>query len=80
LEIENKNTRKHIMGSIVNAASLGRVGIGIGFTAEVTETFPTILNYLSFLKNVEKNGYDTCKFLVLTIEQMEDLITNIHNE
>lgn len=79
-EIENKNTRKHIMGSVVNAASLGRVGIGIGFTRDVTETFLRILNYLSFLRNVEKNGYDTCNFLVLTVEQMEMLISNINNE
>jgi hypothetical protein len=78
-EIENKNTRKHILGSVVNAASLGRVGIGIGFPPDVTETFLRILNYLSFLKNVEKNGYDTCNFLVLTIDQMEALIQNIHN-
>lgn len=80
IEIENKNTRKHIMGSIVNAASLGRVGIGIGFTSEVTETFLRILNYLSFLTNVEKNGYDTCNFLVLTVAQMDNLLATIHED
>jgi hypothetical protein len=76
IEIENKNSRKHIMGSVVNAASLGRVGIGIGFTKDVTSTFLRIINYLSFLKNVEKNGYDTCNFLVLTIDQMNSIIRN----
>ncbi len=74
IEIENLNSRKHILGSIVNAASLGRIGIGIAFTEKTLKTFLRIINYLSFLKNVEKNGYDTVNFLVLTIDQMEELL------
>ncbi|MEY4964023.1 MAG: hypothetical protein RLZZ323_1342 [Bacteroidota bacterium] len=27
IEIENENSKKHIMGSLINAASLGRIGI-----------------------------------------------------
>jgi hypothetical protein len=74
IEIENLNSRKHIMGSIVNAASLGRIGIGVGFNPRAMKSFLRIINYLSFLKNVEKNGYDTVNFLVLTIDQMEALL------
>mgnify|MGYP001811224897 CR=1 FL=1 len=55
IEIENTSTKKHIMGSIVNAASLGRVGIGIGYEEKALKAFLRIVNYLSFLKKVEKN-------------------------
>ena len=73
-EIENKNSKKHIMGSIVNAASLGRVGIGIAFTESTLRTFCRILNYLSFLRRVGKNTYDTTNFFVLTIDQINELL------
>lgn len=70
LEIENTSTKKHIMGSMINAASLGRIGIGVAFNESVMRTFLRILNYLAFLKRVEKNTYDTTNFLILTKEQL----------
>lgn len=73
-EIENKNSKKHIMGSVVNAASLGRVGIGIAFNQSTLRTFCKILNYLSFLRRVEKNSYDTTNFIVLSMEQVKQLL------
>ncbi|MBS1555279.1 MAG: hypothetical protein ACK5RG_01225 [Cyclobacteriaceae bacterium] len=75
IEIESKNSRKHIMGSIVNAASLGRIGIGVGYDMAAVRTFLRIINYLSFLKDVGKNTYETGNFLVLTKEQMFELTT-----
>lgn len=73
-EIENNNSKKHILGSIVNAASLGRVGIGVAYNDRTLRTFIRILNYLGFLKRVEKNTYDTTNFLIITKEQMETLL------
>lgn len=75
IEIENKNSRKHIMGSVVNAASLGRIGIGVGYDKAVVRTFLRIINYLSFLKDVGKNTYEIGNFLVLIKEQMIELAT-----
>jgi len=75
-EIENINSKKHIMGSIINAASLGRVGIGIAYSENALKTFTRILNYLSFLKQVEKNTYDTTNFLIITKEQMVAILNN----
>ena len=46
------------MGSLINAASLGRAGIGIAYNDSVKRTFVRIMNYLRFLKRVEKNTYD----------------------
>ena len=73
-EIENKNSKKHIMGSLINAASLGRIGIGIAYSEKTFRTFIRILNYLGFLKRVEKNTYDTTNFLIITKEQMITLL------
>ena len=74
IEIENSSTRKHIMGSMINAASLGKTGIGIAYNEQVLKTFIRILNYMGFLKRVEKNTYDTTNFLVVTKEQFQDII------
>ena len=74
IEIENTSTKKHIMGSMVNAASLGRIGIGIAYNDSVKRTFVRILNYLGFLKRVEKNTYDASNFLIITKEQLEILL------
>jgi len=40
----------------------------------VKRTFVRILNYLGFLKRVEKNTYDATNFLILTKEQIENLL------
>lgn len=74
IEIENTSTKKHIMGSMINAASLGRVGIGIAYNDSVKRTFVRIMNYLGFLKRVEKNTYDTTNFLIVTKEQIESIL------
>ena len=75
IEIENSSSKKHIMGSMINAASLGRLGIGIAYNDSVKKTFLRILNYLAFLKRVEKNTYDTTNFLILTKEQFQECIS-----
>lgn len=76
IEIENTSSKKHIMGSLVNAASLGRVGIGVAYTDSVKRTFIRILNYMAFLRRVEKNTYDTTNFLIVTKDQFEAVLQN----
>ncbi|MFT3934489.1 MAG: hypothetical protein QM726_12780 [Chitinophagaceae bacterium] len=76
IEIENENSKKHIMGSLINASSLGRVGIGVAYSEKTFRTFIRILNYLAFLKRVGKNTYDTTNFLIVKKDQMVDLISN----
>ena len=74
IEIENTSTKKHIMGSMINAASLGRVGIGVAYNESVLRTFVRMLNYMGFLKRVEKNTYDTTNFLIVTKDQFRDIV------
>ena len=75
-EIENKNSRKHIMGSIVNASSLGRIAIGVAYKESVTKVFIRILNYLSFLESVDKTSYNTTNFLIITKEQLLSILND----
>lgn len=74
IEIENTNSKKHMMGSIINAASLGRIGIGVAYCDAALRTFLRILNYLAFLKSVGKNTYNTNNFLVLSSTQFSRLL------
>src|SRR5690606_11867689 len=74
VEIENTSTKKHIMGSIVNAASLGRIGIGIGFCEEAYRAFIRIVNYLTWLKEVGKSSYPVGNFFVLRKTQFAEIL------
>lgn len=74
IEVENKNSKKHFIGSLINAASLGRIGIGIAYNDSALRTFIRIMNYLGFLKRVEKNTYDTSNFLLVTKNQFSHLL------
>jgi hypothetical protein len=60
----------------VNAASLGRIGIGVAYNDRTLRTFVRLLNYLGFLKRVGKNTYKTTNFLILTKDQLESIIDN----
>jgi hypothetical protein len=77
IEIENENSRKHIMGSLLNAASLGRIGIGIAFNESSFNSFKMIWSYQGFLRDVGKNAYDTTNFLIVTKEQADEILESI---
>lgn len=79
IEIENENSKKHIMGSLINAASLGRIGIGVAYSEKTMRTFIRIMNYLGFLRRVEKNTYDTTNFLIISKDQMQTILTQIND-
>ncbi len=79
IEIENENSKKHIMGSLINAASLGRIGIGVAYTDKTMRTFIRIMNYLGFLRRVEKNTYDTTNFLIVSKNQMQNILNEINH-
>lgn len=78
IEIENENSKKHIMGSLINAASLGRIGIGVAYTVKTMRTFIRIMNYLGYLRKVKKNTYDTTNFLIVSKNQIHDILTELN--
>ncbi len=72
VEIENKVSRKHILGGFVNASALGRVAILIPWTSEKLKAFVKLRNYLGFLASVGKNTFKTDNILILTREQLDE--------
>ncbi|MEY4964022.1 MAG: hypothetical protein RLZZ323_1341 [Bacteroidota bacterium] len=42
-------------------------------------TFIRIMNYLCFLRRVEKNTYDTTNFLIISKDQMQTILTQIND-
>lgn len=77
IEIERGNTNpKHILGSLFNASSLGRLGIAVAWDEERLETFIRIQQYLNFLREHKKNFFSTANILFILRDQFEHAITN----
>jgi len=55
IEVENKNSRKHRLGSLVNASALGKTGIIVASSDRVFTSFVKIRKYLAFLNQAQKN-------------------------
>lgn len=65
IEIENKGSRKHRLGSIVNAAAVGKVGIVVAFTIESRNSLIKLRKYLRFIKAVQKIQEDISKNVII---------------
>lgn len=78
VEVENKPpSRKHLLGSTINAVALGRVGLLIGFSEEVVVKFLRCLKYLNFLKSVKKSSIEFKNGLVLSKDQFIEILEGI---
>lgn len=77
IEIENKVSRKHLIGGLVNASALGRIGILIPWTPEKLKAFLKLRNYLKFLGRVGKNTFKTANVLILTKDQLDDCLRQL---
>lgn len=69
IEIENRVSRKHLIGGAVNASALGRIGVIIAWTPRMLKAAVKLRRYLAFLSNVGKNTFDTTNLLILDKEQ-----------
>jgi len=58
IEIENKSSRKHRIGSILNASAIGKIGIIVAWDDKVMISLSKIRRYLNFLKDVRKLSED----------------------
>jgi hypothetical protein len=69
LEIENAVTRKHLLGGVVNACALGRLGILVAWTDPMLRAAFGTRKYLAFLGGVGKPSVNISNLLVLSREQ-----------
>ena len=67
IEIEDKVSRKHLIGSAINAMALGRLGIVVACTSDKLKTFVRQRRYLWFLSRA--TNLDTDNLLILNREQ-----------
>lgn len=74
IEIENKVSRKHIVGGLINASALGRIAVLIAWTPDKLKAFIKLKNYLNFLSLVEKNSFRTDNILILDKNQFKALV------
>jgi hypothetical protein len=74
IEIENKVSRKHLMGGAINAAALGRIGVAIGWTTEKVRAFIKLRSYLLYLSQVGKNTFHPYNLIVVSRDQMMNAI------
>lgn len=79
IEIESKSpTRKHKMGSIINASALGRVGIVIGMDEYTVKVMIRILGYLKFLASVEKPTFKPDNIFIVSKDQIIRILSEDH--
>ena len=74
IEIENKNTRKHRLGSILNASALGKVGIVVGWDEKVTESLVKYrITWTSFGNTIQMAGHFQNAMIIERSVFLEDL-------
>lgn len=75
IEIENKVSRKHLMGGIMNAVALGHLGLAVGWTADKVRAMFRARAYLHFLEAVDKPTLLVRNLLILSREQADQVFS-----
>lgn len=71
IEIENKVSRKHLLGGTFNAMALGRIGILVGWTPDKVRALVKARNYFRFLAGVNKPTIAVNNLLILDRAQAQ---------
>lgn len=79
IEVENKVSRKHLLGGAMNASALGRLGIVVGWTEDKVKALVKLCRYWDFLRSVGKNTFKTTNLLILSPDQLRDAIEHPQN-
>ena len=80
IEIETSGSRKHMIGDLVNASILGKIGLIVPTNDEKYKAFVKIMKYLEFAQENDKMSNNVFKNIVLI--KSDDLINLLesHNE
>ncbi len=71
IEIENKVGQKHLIGGAINACSMGRIGLFIGWNERTYKYMIRLLKYLFFLKEFKNIDFPISNLLVLNKDQLD---------
>jgi hypothetical protein len=71
IEIENRVSRKHLLGGALNAIALGRIGILIGWTSDKVRALVKARTYLRYLAGVNKPTIAVNNLFILDREQAQ---------
>jgi hypothetical protein len=66
IELENKTSKKHRIGSLINASAMGKIGIVVAANSKVFQSYVKIRKYLKFLEAVGKIQIAPKNIIVLT--------------
>jgi hypothetical protein len=76
IEIENRVSRKHLLGGTLNACALGRIGVVIGWDQSKIRALVRLQTYWNYLASVEKLTFRPDNLIILTPNQMLDAVRN----
>lgn len=75
IEYEHKTSTKHRVGSLVNAGTIGKIGIIVAQSDKVYRSYSRILNYVDFLQLNKKMNMQT-NFLAIRKEKFEEILSD----
>ena len=70
IEIENSNKCKHMLGNIINASLLGKVGIIVTLRVEFHKEAKNICNYLKGAYERKKIGHNPSNIAIMRYEEL----------
>ena len=76
IELENKTTRKHRLGSLINAAALGKIAIIVTANESVLKSFKKLLNYLIYLNEIKKIGWAPRNIILINADDFIEVLRN----
>lgn len=74
IEIENSNKGKHMMGNIINASLLGKVGIIVTLRKEFSTSAINMIKYLTGAFERKKSGHNPANVVVMSFDQLRRLL------
>jgi len=75
IEVEDRNSTKHRMGSILNACALGKVGIVIGANESTYRSLMRIREYLRLVEEFGKARLSPKNVAILTCERFRSALS-----
>jgi len=69
-----------MLGDIINASSIGKIGIIIPWDDKAFNAFERIKNYLDFIKTVKKTSYGPKNLLMIPKTRLKKFLENFITE